>query len=143
TGVQTCALPILDVSDRIISFDDLGGIWKVTEDITIAEQDTLDKFRAMGDYQISMGDIIPEDSVITFDVTGLTEFDLKVEEVKPDSDLFDYVFDINKLSYRRTTKGMLKQPFYNGEFDEITYWLHYYSYKSMSPFYNSILVSGE
>ena len=133
----------LDVSDRIISFDDLGGIWKAKEDITISEQDTLNKFRAMGDYQISMGDIVPKDSVITFDVTGLTEFDLKVEEVKPDSDLFAYVFDINKLRYRRTTKGMLKPPFYNGEFDEITYWLHYYSFKSMSPFYNSILVSGE
>ena len=133
----------LDVSDRIISFDDLGGIWKATADITISEQDTLNKFRAMGDYQIAIGDIIPEDSVITFDVSELTEFTGNVEEVKPASDLFAYVFDINKLRYRRTTKGMLKPPFYNGEFDEITYWLHYYSFKSMSPFYNSILVSGE
>src|SRR5699024_11071156 len=94
----------LDVTDRIMSFDDLGGIWKATEDITISEQETLNKFRSMGDYQIVIGDIIPEDSVITFDVTGLTEFDLKVEEVKPSSDLFAYVFDINKLRYRRTTK---------------------------------------
>lgn len=133
----------LDISDRIISFDDLGGIWKATEDITISEQDTLNKFRSMGDYQISIGDIIPEDSVITFDVSELTEFESKIEEVKPKSDLFAYIFDINKLRYRRTTKGMLKPPFYNGEFDEITYWLHYYSFKSMSPFYNSILVSGE
>ena len=133
----------LDVSDRIISFDDLGGIWKATADITISEQDTLNKFRAMGDYQISMGDIVPEDSVITFDVSDLTEFTENVTELKPDTDLFAYVFDVNKLRYRRTTKGMLKPPFYNGEFDEITYWLHYYSFKSMSPFYNSILVSGE
>ena len=133
----------LDVSDRIISFDDLGGIWKATADITISEQDTLNKFRAMGDYQIAMGDIVPEDSVITFDVSDLTEFTENVTELKPDTDLFAYVFDINKLRYRRTTKGMLKPPFYNGEFDEITYWLHYYSFKSMSPFYNSILVSGE
>src|SRR5699024_10527491 len=133
----------LDVSDRIISFNDRGGIWKATDDINISEQDTLNKFRAMGDYQIAIGDIIPEDSVITFDVSELTEFTGNVEEVKPASDLFAYVFDINKLRYRRTTKGMLKPPFYNGEFDEITYWLHYYSFKSMSPFYNSILVSGE
>ena len=27
----------LDLSDRIISFDDLGGIWKTTADITIAD----------------------------------------------------------------------------------------------------------
>lgn len=132
----------LDLSDRIISFDDLGGIWKVSEDITIAEQDTINKFRAMGDYQIALGDVIPEDAVLTFDVSELTEFTGKVTELKPDNELFAYVFDVNKLRYRRTTKGMLKPPFYNGEFDEITYWLHYYSFKSMSPFYNSILVSG-
>ena len=132
----------LDLSDRIISFDDLGGIFKVTEDVTISEQSTLDKFDSMGDYQIQMGDIVPEDAVLTFDVTDLTEFEGKVEEVKPDSDLFAYVFDINKLRYRRNTKGMLKQPFYNGEFDEMTYWIHYYSFKSMSPFYNSTLVKG-
>lgn len=132
----------LDLSDRIISFDDLGGIWKTTADITIAEQSTLDTFESMGDYQMAMGDLIPEGAVITFDVSKLTEFVGKVEEVKPESDLFAYVFDVNKVRYRRNTKGMLKAPFYNGEFDEITYWLHYYSFKSMSPFYNSIVVKG-
>lgn len=132
----------LDLSDRIISFDDLGGIWKTTADITIAEQTTVDTFEAMGDYQMAIGDLIPEGAVITFDVSALTEFVGFVEEVKPDSDLFAYVFDVNKVRYRRNTKGMLKPPFYNGEFDEITYWLHYYSFKSMSPFYNSIVVKG-
>ena len=133
----------LDLSDRIISFDDLGGIWKVTEDVEIEEQDTLNLFRSMGDYQTSMGDLIPKGAVLTFDVSETTEFTDKVEEVKPNTDLFAYIFDVNKLRYRRTTKGMLKPPFYNGEFDEITYWLHYYSFKSMSPFFNSVLVTGE
>ena len=133
----------LDLSDRIISFDDLGGLWKTTADVTISETATLEKFGYMGDYQVNAGDIVPEGSVLTFDVSDLTEFAGNVEEIKPDNDLFAYVFDINKLRYRRHTKGMLKQPFYNGEFDEITYWLHYYSFKSMSPFYNSILVTGE
>ena len=133
----------LDLSDRIISFDDLGGLWKTTADVTISEPATLEQFGYMGDYQVNSGDIVPEGSVLTFDVSELTEFVGSVEEIKPNSDLFAYVFDINKLRYRRHTKGMLKQPFYNGEFDEITYWLHYYSFKSMSPFYNSILVTGE
>ena len=132
----------LDLSDRIISFDDLGGLWKTTADVTISEPATLEQFGYMGDYQVNSGDIVPEGSVLTFDVSELTEFVGSVEEIKPNSDLFAYVFDINKLRYRRHTKGMLKQPFYNGEFDEITYWLHYYSFKSMSPFYNSILVTG-
>ena len=133
----------LDLSDRIISFDDLGGLWKTTADVTISESATLEQFGYMGDYQVNSGDIVPAGSVLTFDVSELTEFVGSVEEIKPNSDLFAYVFDINKLRYRRHTKGMLKQPFYNGEFDEITYWLHYYSFKSMSPFYNSILVTGE
>lgn len=132
----------LDLSDRIISFDDMGGIWKTSADITIAEAATVAAFRAMGDYQIEIGDLIPKGSALTFDVSALTEFVGNVTELKPTSDLFAYIFDVNKVRYRRNTKGMLKQPFYNGEFDEITYWLHYYSFKSMSPFYNSILVTG-
>lgn len=131
----------LDLSDRIISFDDLGGLFKLTKDVTVDSDDTVDIFRSMGDYQISKGDLIPEGSVLTFDVSELEEFTGNVEELKPKSDLFAYIFDLNKLRYRRNTKGMLKPPFYNGEFDEITYWLHYYSFKSMSPFFNSILVS--
>ena len=132
----------LDLSDRIISFDDLGGVFKLTADVTIAEQSTLDLFNAMGDYQVSIGDVVPAESVLTFDVSELTEFAGSVEEIKPDSELFAYIFDINKLRYRRNTKNMLKPPFYNGEFDEVTYWIHYYSFKSMSPFFNSILIKG-
>lgn len=131
----------LDLSDRIISFDDLGGVWKTNEDITITSQETLNRFGHMGDYQMEIDDVIPEGSTITWDISGLTEFVGKVTEIKPNSDLFAYIFDIKKLRYRRHTKGMLKLPFYNPEFDENTYWLHYYSFKSMSPFYNSIVVS--
>lgn len=130
----------LDLSDRIISFDDLGGIFKVNEDVTISDDATVEHFKAYGDYQLAIGDVVPQDSVLTFDVSELTEFVDKVTEIKPSSDLFAYVFDVNKLRYRRNTKGMLKEPFYNGEFDEITYWLHYYSFKSMSPFFNSIVI---
>lgn len=138
---QTYNAEGIDVSKRIISFDDLGGTFKVTEDVTLSEQTTLEYFQAMGDYQVAIGDVIPKDTIVTFDITALTEFVGKSEEIKPKSKLFAYVFDLNKLRYRRNTKGMLKQPFYNGEFDEITYWLHYYSFKSMSPFFNSILIS--
>lgn len=130
----------LDLSDRIISFDDLGGVYKVTADVKIANAETVQAFRRMGDYQIEIGDICPVDSVITFDVSDKPEFTGKIQEIKPSSELYAYVFDIDKLRYRRNTKGMLKKPFYNGEFDELNYWIHYPSFKAMSPFYNSLLV---
>ena len=129
----------LDLSDRIISFDTLGGIYKVTKDVTVASEDTINAFRQMGDYQIAIGDVIPKDSVFTFDISKITELKASTQELKPNNDLFAYVFDINKLRYRRNTKGMMKEPFYNGEFDEVTYWLHYASFKSVSPFFNSLI----
>lgn len=132
----------IDLTNRIMSFDDLGGVYKATDDITIAEKSTIDYFRAFNDYQIEIGDIIPVESVFTFNVSELPEFVGKVVEIKPESEQFAFIFDINKLRYKRNTKDMLKKPLYNGEFDEATYWLHYYSFKAMSPFYNSIVVGG-
>lgn len=141
---QTYNAAGIDFSDRIISFDRLGGNYRLKEDVVISDPNTLAKFVAMGDYQVQMGDTIPKGVILTFDVTGHTEFtDLTVEEVKPPSDIFAYVFDANKLRYRQNTKGMLKPPFYNGEFDEVTHWMHYSSFKSMSPFFNSVLIGDQ
>lgn len=132
----------IDLSDRIISFDDLGGVFKITEDVEITAQATIDHLRAFGDYQVAIGDIVPKESVITFDVSELTEFATKVVEIKPTSNIFAYIFDINKLKYTRNTRDMLKKPFHNGEFDEVTHWIHYYSTKSVSPFYNNIVIGS-
>lgn len=139
----------IDFTDHVISFDDLGGVFKATEDITISDQKTIAHLRAFGDYQAQMGDIIPTGSVFTYDVTknnsgeALADFTGKVEEIKPQDDLFAFIFDINALKYKRNTKGMLKEPFYNGEFDEVTHWIHYYSFKAISPFFNKILITSE
>ena len=133
----------IDFTDHVISFDDLGGVFKATEDITITEDDSVAYLRAFGDYQAIKNDIIPKGSVFTFDVSTLTEFVGKVEEIKPVDDIFAFIFDINALKYKRNTKGMLKEPFYNGEFDEVTHWLHYYSFKAISPFFNKILITSE
>lgn len=133
----------IDLSERIMAFPDLGGAWQATEDITIAEDTTVNLFRSMGDYQLVKGDILPEGAVFTFDVSALTEFSGKVAEVKPTTDLWALLIDVDAIKYRRSTKGMLKQPFYNGEYDEVTYWLHYYSFKAISPFYNKILIKGK
>lgn len=133
----------IDFTDHVISFDDLGGVFKVNTDVTLSNDATINYLRAFGDYQANKGDLVPKGSVFTFDVSSLTEFNSKVDEIKPKSDIFAFIFDINALKYKRNTKGMLKQPFYNGEFDEVTYWLHYYSFKAVSPFFNKILVTSE
>lgn len=133
----------IDFTDHVISFDDLGGVFKTDADITLSDENTINFLRAYGDYQSTIGDIVPKDSVFTYDVSNLKEFKGKVTEIKPQSDLFAFIFDINALKYKRYTKGMLKQPFYNGEFDEVTHWIHYYSFKAMSPFFNKILITSE
>lgn len=131
----------IDFTDHIISFDDLGGVFKTTQDVTLSNEDTINYLRAFGDYQAMIGDVIPEGSVFTFNVTDLKEFKGNIEEIKPQGELFAFIFDINALKYKRNTKGMLKEPFYNGEFDEVTHWIHYYSFKAMSPFFNKILIT--
>ncbi|MDU5235229.1 MAG: hypothetical protein E6184_07950 [Staphylococcus sp.] len=131
----------IDFTDHIISFDDLGGVYKTTKDVTLANEDTINYLRAFGDYQAMIGDVIPTGSVFTFNVSDLKEFKGNIEEIKPQGELFAFIFDINALKYKRNTKGMLKEPFYNGEFDEVTHWIHYYSFKAMSPFFNKILIT--
>ena len=131
----------IDFTDHIISFDDLGGVYKTTKDVTLANENTINYLRAFGDYQAMIGDVIPTGSVFTFNVSDLKEFKGNIEEIKPQGELFAFIFDINALKYKRNTKGMLKEPFYNGEFDEVTHWIHYYSFKAMSPFFNKILIT--
>ncbi len=134
----------IDLSKKIISFDDLGGTYRTTADIQITDPQTLNVLKYYGDYVSEMGNIIPKGSVFTYsDVTKLNDFKNKIQEVAPKSNLFGYVFDVNKLRYKRSTQNMFQPPFYNSEFGEFNYWLHYYSFHAMSPFFNSIVISGD
>lgn len=130
----------IDLSNRIISFDDLGGVYKTNKDIKVTAK-IKQGLEAMGDYQVEVDDVIPSQSVFTFDITKL--FDTTdYAEIKPTGEYFAMVFDIRGLRYKRCTKGMLKKPFFNGEFDETTHWIHYYSMKAISPFYNKVVITS-
>lgn len=130
----------IDLSNRIISFDDLGGVYKTNKDIKVTAK-IKQGLEAMGDYQVEVDDVIPAQSVFTFDITKL--FDTSdYAEIKPTGEYFAMVFDIRGLRYKRCTKGMLKKPFFNGEFDETTHWIHYYSMKAISPFYNKVVITS-
>lgn len=130
----------IDLSNRIISFDDLGGVYKTNKDIKVTAK-IKQGLEAMGDYQVEVDDVIPAQSVFTFDITKLFDTADYVE-IKPTGEYFAMVFDIRGLRYKRCTKGMLKKPFFNGEFDETTHWIHYYSMKAISPFYNKVVITS-
>lgn len=130
----------IDLSSKIISFDELGGTYKTNKDIKVTKK-IKEGLEAMGDYQIEIDDIIPQKSIFTFDITKLFD-NADFDEIKPDGDYFAMIYDVHGLRYKRCTKGMLKEPFYNGEFDETTHWIHYYSMKAISPFYNKVVIKS-
>lgn len=130
----------IDLSSHIISFDDLGGVYKTNKDIKVTTA-MLPLLQAMGDYQVEKDDIIPASTIFTFDITSI--FDrADYAEVNPSGEYFAAIYDVRGIRYKRCTKGMLKEPFYNGEFDETTHWIHYYSMKSISPFYNKVTIKS-
>ena len=137
----------LDLTDHIISFEDLGGAFKCKQDITLSEK-TAQHLINTGLYDLKKDDKIVAGQILCiprlkelFNQAGVTEdFETYFEEVKAPDELFTMVFDSKAIRYKRYTKNMLKQPFYNGEFDEVTYWIHYYSMKSISPFYNKVVL---
>lgn len=133
----------IDFSDRIIAFPDLGGVFRAKADIPVTEA-VVTALKALGDYQVTTNSTIPKGSVVTFDVTKyLPSVAGQFEEIKPSNDLWAMILDVDSIIYNRFTKGMLKAPFYNPEFDEVTYWIHYYSMKAISPFYNKVLIKGK
>lgn len=142
----------LDLTDHIISFEDLGGAYKVKSNLTMSDAKVVNLLKNAGLYDFKAGDIFTAGSVIaipnfkeiilnhpTINATNFANWFTPIE-APTDDDLFTVILDARALRYKRYTKNMLKQPFYNGEFDEVTYWIHYYSMKSISPFYNKVVL---
>lgn len=129
----------LDFTNHVISFDDLGGVWKLNEDVTVSAND-IDKFRGMGDYQVQPGDKLSAGVVFTFDISEFDTFKGKVTEIKPDTKNWAMIIDVRSLYYERNTDKLAPTAFYNNEMDEYTYWMHYYSFKAVSPFYNKLVL---
>lgn len=135
----------LDITDHIISFEDLGGSYRLKNDLTLAGSTNhtklIEAMRTMGDYQVSVGDTLKAGTIFTYDVNALTgvTFNEFEEVTAGNNDVI--IIDTKAIRYKRYTRDMLKKPFYNGEFDEVTYWIHYYSMKAISPFYNKVYIS--
>lgn len=131
----------LDLTERIMSFGDLGGNWVTTADITV-DQEMLNYLKAYGDYETQLGEVITKGAMFTMDISGVGAFVGKVKEIKPDTDYFSAVLDIRSIRLRRNTQGMLQPPFRNSENGNVNHWLHYYTQKNMVPFYNKSLIGG-
>lgn len=131
----------LDLTNHIISFDNLGGNYMTNSDVTLTANDVT-YMSGFGDYQARPGDVIQKGVVFTYDISKAPSFKKAVTELKPTDDFFAMILDIRGLYYKRNTQKLNPVPFYNGEFDEYTYFMHYYSFKAISPFYNKVVVKG-
>ena len=132
----------LDITDRVVSFDDLGGTFKTTADVKVSDPDTIKFLRGMGAYETDIGDTFYTGTTFPYDVSNLKEFKGNTKEIKPEGDLFALIMDVNSLGYKRKTAGMLKKPFFNPERDEYTYWIHYQAQRYIRPFFNKVLITG-
>lgn len=128
----------LDILDHVISFDDLGGTWRVNEDVTVTDPTFQ---RVMGDYQVETGDVIPKGSVLTYDISQSADFKGKVTEIKPSSELWAGVMDVKAICYKRYTKNMV-DAYPMHETRSWNYLLFWYTFKVISPFYNKLVIKG-
>nr|DAW66232.1 MAG TPA: Major capsid protein [Caudoviricetes sp.] len=132
----------LDITNHIISFDDFNDIIMVNKDTKVT-QPMVDFLRNLGDYQIKVNETIQQGTIFSLRCSDMQKNNfVKLSENFKQLELaenFVYIFDVNKLKYTRDTKNMLTKHF-NPEFKETNYWLHYYTKKTFSPFYNNILI---
>lgn len=133
----------IDYTDRIVSFDDLGGAFKITSDVTL-DATAIASLKAYGQVVHEVGDVIKAGTIITFDPTGLEAFadadgNAKFEEIKPASENVAIIMDMRSVTYLRDTHDMVRQeqdPYRR----DTNYFLHYKTNKIMSPCYNKIVI---
>lgn len=133
----------IDFSKHVISFDDLGGAYEFTKEVTIKEEDTIRFFKEFGMYEINKGSKIYKGDILTI---PLKEFDIAelkgcYEEIVPKSPYFCMITDIRNLVYNQDTNDMVTGG-KNMENKHYTYWLHYSSRKMFLPFYNRKVITG-
>lgn len=132
----------LDITKHIISFDTFNNMFITKKDIKVT-QDIKTFLNNLGDYQVELNDTILKNTIFFIQSEKLQKEFLKLStdfsqiEI---NDNFVYILDINKIKYKRNTKDMLKK-FYNAEFNETNFFIHYYTKKTISPFYNNIFIS--
>lgn len=127
----------LDITKHIISFDDFNNIYEVKTDITTTKKE-VDYLRSLCEHEIEIGEVIPAGTLICINDPELEKVNPAFEHIDVKKD-FVYIIDENKIKYKRNTKNMLKS-FDNPEFNEINHWLHYYTKKTISPFYNNVFI---
>lgn len=127
----------LDISKHIISFDDFNNIYEVTSDITCTKKE-VEYLQSLCEHEIVIGDVIPKGTLICVNDYELEKVNPAFSHIDMKKD-FVYIIDEKKIKYKRNTKDMLKS-FFNAEFNETNHWLHYYTRKTISPFYNNIFI---
>ncbi len=134
----------IDFRDRLLTFKDLGKVYKLNADVTISSQGTVDLLKHYGQFQPIIGTVIPAGTIFCFKVDQLTEFVGKVDEVKPvNNDLFAFVMDINTVISEMCTNEMVKiSDVKDAPLDLIDMYIKYTTRKIINPFTQKIVING-
>lgn len=130
----------IDISNMFMTFPKLGMAWKSTEEFQLTEE-MIPQLRALGDDQSESGDLVLKDTMITIDPqkfapTLADKFTL----IEPDTEDWALLIDAKAIKFSEFTDGMARPPFVNEGVQTSKYYLHYYTRKYISPFYNKAII---
>lgn len=127
----------IDLSNQIRAFSDLGGVWKVTKDITL-NQTQQSYVQSKGLYNFDKdNNVLKAGTIITFPIAGQES---NMEEIKPPSDNFAIVLDKRGLVLKQDTSYLKAPEFTNGETMNVNIYMHYASSKYLSIFTPKVVI---
>lgn len=129
----------LDLTSHIISFNKLGGVYRINKNVTISAEHAY-KMHKKGIYNVKEGDTLFMGTILSYNPQEVGIQDSDFNEIKANSDNFIYVFDKNILKLEQNTKNMLGQPTHLNTVRTTTYVPMYITRKAMRPFFNNVVI---
>lgn len=126
----------IDLTKQIISFQTLGGAWKLKQDVKVTAS-ILKELNSVGIEDVEIGALLGKGEVFTYELPSLKD---NLEEIVPDSENFALVADVRGIRFKQYTKNMIQEPFKNPATGTVKYYMHYSSSKRISPFYNKVCI---
>lgn len=135
----------IDITSQISSFEDLGGNYELTEAVTITDAETKKAFAGMGFIFDRENFTFPAKSKFNWDVTGLTEFVGKTKEIKPKSEFWCAIYDVNALRFEMNRENgiRIQDDSVNGWSGIINITVSMMTNNNISPFPNKCVIYSD